>query len=214
MSSTETSKALTSAAASLQPLTTPFAPPASCGGIFDLTTTVTPDQGSGAAFEARISLPEHDPSCQPSGWHFDADQPRQLSFSPAVCPSSWTAYGMRLGPERYTTQAVCCSPYAEQRQIPICFAITNIICCSGFKYTWAPMLPPVGVIIGACIQTINSDDVDADSSTPVPPTDAAGAAQYKYGVRAHFPWSISWANSDLTALSPSPPSLTSDCSEI
>lgn len=92
------------------PQTTPFVQPSICAEIFTTTTVLAfPDSdGHQPTIEALVqdaSDPRY-PSCQPPGW---AAKPKQYQywFSPAVCPSGWTAYSLRkLDP---VTHAYCCS---------------------------------------------------------------------------------------------------------
>jgi hypothetical protein len=92
------------------PQTTPFVQPSICAELFTTTTVLAyPDSdGHHPTIEALVqdaSDPRY-PSCQPPGW---AAKPThyQYWFSPAVCPSGWTAYSLRkLDP---VTHAYCCS---------------------------------------------------------------------------------------------------------
>lgn len=96
-----------------QALTTPFTAPSSCAGQFDTTSFVTSYFWN--TFETTtvtlLVSATSDASCRPSA----VDQDGPFEFSPAVCPSGWTAYA--LGPtapvaaSTTVTTAFCCSRY-------------------------------------------------------------------------------------------------------
>lgn len=115
-------------AAIAQPLTTPFVFPPGCGGHFSSTYTVTQHRvnASPAIFRVVASIPSQNPTCQPRGWNAGSTP---FVFSPAVCPSEWTAYELKVYTStweeeiftlnstytRYlstvVSQACCCSKY-------------------------------------------------------------------------------------------------------
>ncbi|KAJ2966516.1 hypothetical protein NQ176_g10114 [Zarea fungicola] len=95
-------------------LTKPFIPPTSCHDAFLPTTTIT-DSGYGLSrttvWELQAASTE---GCMPPGSY---PTNRWLSFSPAVCPSGWTAYDMG-GNSAYNMEtasveftAKCCTRY-------------------------------------------------------------------------------------------------------
>ncbi|ATY65595.1 tyrosine phosphatase [Cordyceps militaris] len=85
-------------------LTTPFVPSGCEGGQF---TTVT-----GVPYHTTdtfvVSDPRRSSTCQPEGW--DAGTP-QFAYSPAVCPSRWTAYSLTVASvgDEFESRAICCS---------------------------------------------------------------------------------------------------------
>jgi hypothetical protein len=50
-------------------------------------------------------------SCQPPSWASRVPESR-FSFSPAVCPSDWTAYALGVAADAIST-AYCCSWYVS-----------------------------------------------------------------------------------------------------
>lgn len=106
----------------IKTLTNPFIAPTSCHEAFLPTTTIT-DSAHGLSqttvWELQLASTE---GCMPpgsyptNGW---------LSFSPAVCPSGWTAYDMR-GDSTYKMKtasvefnARCCTRYVIQKNLAI-----------------------------------------------------------------------------------------------
>lgn len=77
----------------LQPLTTPFIPPANCTDRYNTTMFTSSGYGitSTTILEVRASIPSLNPTCQPTGWNL-TDTIR--TFRPAVCPGGWTAYDL------------------------------------------------------------------------------------------------------------------------
>jgi hypothetical protein len=106
-------------------LYTPFVQPSTCSNIFStttLTTTLThtyitshSTTFSTTVFVARLAVSDAaDPrftTCQPPGWASVVPESR-FSFSPAVCPSGWTAYSLNTA-EAVTT-AYCCARYGSR----------------------------------------------------------------------------------------------------
>jgi hypothetical protein len=107
---------------SLLAMHTPFAQPATCSDIFStttLTTTLTTTYVtsgsttlSSSVYAAKVAVSNPaDPrftTCQPPGWAGVVPESR-FSFSPAVCPSGWTAH--YLGTAGPVTTAHCCARY-------------------------------------------------------------------------------------------------------
>jgi hypothetical protein len=102
--------------ATLQALTTPFVPPPNCADQFTTTAFIssyTTGTESGYSIISFLASDPADPrfsACQPSGWDRNLDS--DFQFSPAVCPSGWTAYnlgGTVSNPEAPFTTAYCCS---------------------------------------------------------------------------------------------------------
>lgn len=96
-------------------LTTPFAQAPNCADIF--ATTTFDVSSTFWANHTRTTIPVTfsnvaDPrfaACQPPGW-VNRPPNRRFEFSPAVCPSDWTAYRVgRTGAS--VTTAHCCTRY-------------------------------------------------------------------------------------------------------
>lgn len=98
------------------PLTTQFVQPeAYCGDIFSEVSNTwrTDSDGATELLDYVYMSNSRDPrfaSCQPSGWDSVPSNYR-LTFSPAVCPMSWTAYHLEIlgGPSSDITRAFCCA---------------------------------------------------------------------------------------------------------
>ncbi|KAK3897131.1 hypothetical protein C8A05DRAFT_20042 [Staphylotrichum tortipilum] len=110
----------TSATGSILALPTPFIQPTTCTDIFSisvLTITVGEKDNHVTTSTAAFTLSDvSDPrftSCQPPGWAGVVPESR-FTFSPAVCPSGWTAY--MLASESQLNMAYCCARY----QSPTC----------------------------------------------------------------------------------------------
>lgn len=81
------------------PMTTPFAIPSICTGNFNSTTTITKTY---AAYES-VTVRLFDVAPDAEACHYgQAPKPTArhlaLGFSPAVCPSAWTAYSLEMDP--------------------------------------------------------------------------------------------------------------------
>ncbi|KAK1764331.1 hypothetical protein QBC33DRAFT_497975 [Phialemonium atrogriseum] len=106
-------------------MTTPFVQPPDCTDVFSTTDIVTSfywGNYSETTLHVSISGPDGSrfTSCQPSGWANVAPQSR-FHFSPAVCPSGWTAY--HLEPFQTVTPAIttaycCASEIGETPSVP------------------------------------------------------------------------------------------------
>ncbi|KAK4100218.1 hypothetical protein N658DRAFT_497447 [Parathielavia hyrcaniae] len=158
-----------------QALTTPFVPPPSCANQFITTSFVSSSTtvtvlASGPA-DARFS------ACQPPGWDSGGESSglNGFRFSPAVCPSGWTAYNLGGTMLSDVTTAYCCS--------------------SGFTHSlyWNQI---DGISPTACFANI---------SDTTAPTATASSALSPHGFRVHNAWHISWEASDIPSLSPTPP---------
>ncbi|KAH8894661.1 hypothetical protein GQ53DRAFT_839647 [Thozetella sp. PMI_491] len=181
-------------ATSLLALTTPFAQPPSCTSIWDLTTVTTRTDGAPTtmtilasnAADARFA------SCQPSGWATDLPA-RHFTFSPAVCPSSWTYWAMRET-ETIDSQAHTGSTFS-----------TAYCCASGYTLKTSNIVIPT--MAAPCVRSFSAGD-----HTTITATEGGGASQTTAitdGWMIHDAWQVSWAASDTSTLSPSLPTLTS-----
>jgi len=105
---------------------TAFVQPATCSDIFStkfLTTTITRTyHGTGdsstlglTVYKVRVLVSDPaDPqftTCQPPGWPANVASESRFDFSPAVCPSGWTAYGLRATDA--TSHGYCCARYGS-----------------------------------------------------------------------------------------------------
>ncbi|KAH8659816.1 hypothetical protein BX600DRAFT_551376 [Xylariales sp. PMI_506] len=190
MSSSTSSKTTTTLAP--QALTTPFVPPRNCTTQFYTTKFITSLGASTTTVKVLVSGPADAQfsACQPSGW---GEGTSSFAFSPAVCPSGWTAYDLgAAGPVTFTQ------------------TLSTAFCCaSGFKLTYNARLPISGLSETVCIETAVRDvttistirsDVHVTQVEPQFPTG---------GFRVHTAWHISWGPSDTATLTPSPPPLPS-----
>ncbi|RKU41818.1 hypothetical protein DL546_003840 [Coniochaeta pulveracea] len=172
----------------LQALTTPFVPPPNCADQFTTTSIMSSYTSGTKSGDSVIPFLASDPAdprfsaCQPSGWDWNLGS--DFQFSPAVCPSGWTAYN--LGGTVYQGQ------------------FTTAYCCSsGFTYTtidgYRPGSPGEGISTEACFATM--------TDSPAAPT-ATTASSPGPSFRVHNAWHISWAATDISSLSPIPPSFS------
>lgn len=193
-------------------LTTPFAPPPSCGDIW-LTTTGIVAGYLGTNTSKTVPFPvtivasnPADPrfaACQPPGWDAGAgptgtsNTPNHneglFTFSPAVCPSGWTAW------------------YLGHTYIPSVIGgiggiftttsyrtISTAYCCApSFEFGW-----PERVAIDALRQQGTYTTWPGCHQTVVH-TESYRAN----GVKVHRSWHIRWEASDTTSMSPAPPVL-------
>ncbi|KLU87057.1 hypothetical protein MAPG_06062 [Magnaporthiopsis poae ATCC 64411] len=179
-SSTTTARATATSAIAL---TTPFAPPPSCADIWTTTSGVVSGAWSNYTTTTFpiVASDTADPrfgKCQPPGWG------GAFTFSPAVCPSDWTAYSLGT---TYTPATAGSSPSTSNRDVS-----TAYCCARGFTLGYpAPYMTSAleaqGVTGKACVQSIQA--------TPD-------------GLRFHRAWQIRWEATDTMSLSPTPPALT------
>lgn len=116
----------TTAAAALVALTTPFVQPPSCTNLFATTSLVSSFNWNDYS-ETTVQIVFSDPanpqfaSCQPSGWDNVAPESR-FSFSPAVCPSGWTAYDVVASETDIssTSLSTVSTAYCCSRQVLYC----------------------------------------------------------------------------------------------
>lgn len=102
-------------------LTTPFVQPPGCASIWEPTIVKTFDAKGSSLTLTILASDAANPrftSCQPKGWATNIPA-RDFSFSPAVCPSGWTYWGMTetflsnvatYSDGLYST-AICCDRY-------------------------------------------------------------------------------------------------------
>ena len=121
--------------ASFLALTTPFVQPATeCASIWEPETVRTFGNGTSLTLTV-LASDAADPqftSCQPSGWATNLPA-HKFSYSPAVCPSGWTYWGMegttkiddKASAADVFTSALCCDRYVCFYQIHYCKTIAN-----------------------------------------------------------------------------------------
>ncbi|KAK4031653.1 hypothetical protein C8A01DRAFT_21172, partial [Parachaetomium inaequale] len=105
---------------------TPFVPPQSCADQFITATFISNSSGT-------VTVLASDPAnsrfaaCQPSGWDAGGEGERSFQFSPAVCPSGWTAYklgrtvsgvGVPVTHKKTFSAAYCCSRHFTHGMLP------------------------------------------------------------------------------------------------
>jgi hypothetical protein len=127
-------------------------------------------------------------ACQPSGWA-DVVPSSLWTFSPAVCPSGWTAYKLATdlaGPELSTySSAVCCSSGFELGLPAVNFRLEN----------FDPK----------CFRSLSG------VSSPAASGHGTGATRvFTDGLQIHQAWVVRWADQDTITLSPQPPALTNN----
>ncbi|KAK1757148.1 hypothetical protein QBC47DRAFT_444038 [Echria macrotheca] len=167
---------------SILTFTTPFPQPASCSSI--LTTSVQVITGYGTTATSTYLLPDttdarYTACLAPAGGD-------KFSFSPAVCPQSWTAWwlgwssvdGDRRGTAAIISTAYCCSPsFSLPEETP-------------------------DVLSPSCVQII--------TATTGPNSNGGGPVETTALSKALVPaWHISWKDTDVSTLSPQPPAITS-----
>ncbi|KAK4096689.1 hypothetical protein N658DRAFT_501295 [Parathielavia hyrcaniae] len=163
-----------------QALTTPFVPPQSCADQF-ITTTIYSDFTTTTVL---ASVPAHPrfSACQPPGWDSGGDNNSILHFSPAVCPSGWTAHALGGYESQAVSTAHCCS--------------------SGFALIDYYPFQSVDGISPQSPCVANMTNTSPPSATAFPARSTAA-----YHLRVHNAWHISWEASDMPSLSPTPPPL-------
>ncbi|KAF7532161.1 hypothetical protein G7054_g8177 [Neopestalotiopsis clavispora] len=103
-------------------VTTPFTPPQGCVDQFRTTSVVSSFWWNDYT-TTTVKVLASDPgdsrfsACQPPGWNESA----QFTFSPAVCPSGFTAYLLGHGLEWSLSTAYCCSSTIEGISTHACF---------------------------------------------------------------------------------------------
>ncbi|VUC24038.1 unnamed protein product [Clonostachys rosea] len=186
----------TTGASPASALTTPFVPPTGCADKFPLTIGIT-DSGlsNGTKTSSVLTILASGPDasgyadCQPSQWN-TADS--SLSFSPAVCPSAWTAYRISQN-SNGTWEAHCCS--------------------RGFIYGYHGH-DIHRIENTACVRAIANN---MTTSTRISArTNTVGTVVHKYTdtiktssgsstLLIHNAWHIYWDPTDVASLSPTPP---------
>ncbi|ERS95375.1 hypothetical protein HMPREF1624_08253 [Sporothrix schenckii ATCC 58251] len=197
-----TTAAITATGTSLPvALTTPFVQPGSCSDIFSTTNFFVGASGFAEEYITVAVSDATDPqftACMPSGWG-DLAATRRFEFSPAVCPSGWTAYNLRS--TALTTALSGTTSYA---------GLTTAYCCASNDHLgWfdsvkglhnaslASMQSP------ACIQTLGPATATTDDEGWTTTTRTTTAPITS--VLVQNAWHISWQTTDVQHLTPSPP---------
>lgn len=176
-------------------MTTPFSTPTECNGRFSPATTVTSTPRSWetqTTWVWAVEFSSTSPGCEPSGLGATKEFTKtEARYSPAVCPSGWTAYNIGA----YTTDGM--------KTAAVEYSAT--CCASGFDLN-SHNGP------GYAVQG-NSDCVQTVSPTTNIYSD--GHATVSLALRLHKPWRVTWKADDVTKLSPAPPpQLRPTCANI
>jgi hypothetical protein len=195
-------------ATSIRALTTPFVYAPECA-IFSTTSLVSSfhwNNYSTTTIEVLVSDLADDrfSSCQPLGWSSGPPE-SAFVFSPAVCPSGWTAHSVERG-HGYTV-ASCCDTYGFLFLFPILFPILDTrklikkkpLLSSGYALSWG-IGEIKNVATRACVKVVSATVSSGQIST----TDSVPPSR----LQVHNAWEIRWAESDRATLSPTPPLLT------
>lgn len=171
-------------------LITQFVQPASCASLFAVFSTEFPTNTINPTTTTFFTSDASNPSfstCQPSGW----DQ-ASFSFSPAVCPSSWTYFSMSttIYDKVPVSVAACCARFVhhitfeKKREYKLIFP--SSFANSGYELEIGHRYYTDGY---ACV-----------TSTRNPLHTAVTAS-------VHSPWHVAWQASDTTKFSFSLPSI-------
>ncbi|KAM0326925.1 hypothetical protein ACHAQA_006045 [Verticillium albo-atrum] len=177
------SSSSTSAAATVTALlaiTTPFVLPSDCPRF----TSINVDTSIEGV--AAVLVADDVPSCFPDGWA-DVVPESRMYFNPGVCPSGWVYHDMGNGEASDKFRAYCCD--------------------SGFDYLSFNHSELVTKdIFNACGRwTSRLDSGFGSDASNMTSDNAAGST-----LLAHKAWSIAWYSSDISSLTPQPPSITND----
>ncbi|KAF2994335.1 hypothetical protein E8E14_003117 [Neopestalotiopsis sp. 37M] len=186
-SSRRTSSTTTTTAPPLA-MTTPFVAPPGCVDQYRTTSFISSFGYKTYTYStfkvlASDSGDSRFAACQPPGWNVDA----HFQFSPAVCPSGFTAYRLdAVTYEMTVSTAYCCS--------------------SGFTFGYFDTFESTDA--AACIKDIAESTTGASSSAlKLQATAATSPTSFPRVFSVHNAWQISWESSDVATLSPSPPLL-------
>ncbi|KAB5545928.1 hypothetical protein GE09DRAFT_223619 [Coniochaeta sp. 2T2.1] len=193
----------------LIPQTTPFVQPSVCADFFTTTTfTAAPYGNKQQQAKVHALVPNQADSrfssCYPGG----PGRSDQYSFSPAVCPSGWTASYLGRDQHRrqehstYTTTAYCCpSGYSLEWQFydTSIGTFTSLAC---FQGSWQPSTTT------ATSSASGHAGVDTTSSTAQADVTPLASLDRNDDYRIQQPWHIAWMPSDTSSLSPAPPEWT------
>ncbi|KAK3390747.1 hypothetical protein B0H63DRAFT_519961 [Podospora didyma] len=186
---------MSSTTAAALALITPFAQPPSCSEIFSTTSlvssfwwnqysTTTVQILASADADAENAPPGFASTCRPPGWNTNVPLTNRFSFSPAVCPSGWTAYKLQTAEMAWpiTSTAYCCD--------------------RDYRLEWPTSdLSISGIASPACFKNLGTTFLPG--SSPSSPS----SLLFPNGIQVHNAWHISWAASDTSSLSPPPPDL-------
>ncbi|CAH0051347.1 unnamed protein product [Clonostachys solani] len=182
-----------------QALTTPFVAPSGCADNFVPANSVKTGRSQeslsifvSAAVDSRFA------SCQPPGWDRGKDG-TSFAFSPAVCPSAWTA--SRLG-QNYL------APARNGNYTAKC-------CSSGFTLTYGAEAE--GIYEFPCARTLVNNMTTMTRTSTITQAYVNNTAITSISkhttstgtttLSIHNAWLISWDPLDASTLSPSPPML-------
>ncbi|KAF7544824.1 hypothetical protein G7Z17_g9648 [Cylindrodendrum hubeiense] len=181
--STAITKTDTATATELIAITAPFKQPRKCDSQWTRTSAVSTDDDDSTSTVA-ILVSNAVASCYPSGWD-DVVYYSRFNFNPAVCPSDWVYYDM--GDVVGQSTAYCCkSGYTRLTE-------------DDYK-----ILAAAAISTHECGRwTKNTEDQVTTDNTKTTPNTVPGQT-----LRVHQAWTISWAASDTSTLTPQLPTLT------
>ncbi|KAK4042048.1 hypothetical protein C8A01DRAFT_33935 [Parachaetomium inaequale] len=167
-----------SSSSSILALSTPFVQPATCTNIFS-TSILTATVRSTNIISGSTS---------------------RFAFSPAVCPSGWTAYN--LGTDGPVSTADCCARY---NYLPPTSYLTScllaLVRSSGYsaaRPSWATGIDGLQTGTPGCFKRVTAPRASGVLDTFPGPVD----------VQAHNAYHVSWQASDTAMLTPQPPAIT------
>ncbi|KAK3299622.1 uncharacterized protein B0H64DRAFT_389160 [Chaetomium fimeti] len=167
-------------ATALLAFTTPFVVPPGCP-IFRTTSV---DISTDYIIAVATVLVADDSSCMPDGWA-DVVPESLLRFNPGVCPSGWVYHDIADGDATDKFTAYCCDRGYEFHYFKHRTLIQSKIPHACGRWT-----SRLDSDLGSDTATITS--VDIASST----------------LLVHNAWALTWSASDITNLTPQPPSIT------
>ncbi|KAK4460476.1 hypothetical protein QBC42DRAFT_332384 [Cladorrhinum samala] len=215
-STTKPTTSTSSTSPTIEPTITPFVQPPSCANLFTTITTSGLIYGNITAATLPLVLSNTaDPlfsACQQPGWDRGGagKHRRSFWFSPAVCPSAWTAYDVLADSKSKTSSAYCCSPGYTHGWPPIQsmsrvpgynsrdFACYRVLADSEDNKTLAAQAEEEGP--GDVVMVVDS------TTTITTVTSTLNSIQmFTAGVQMHQPYQIAWQSSDVPFMSPRPP---------
>lgn len=191
-------------AAALLALTTPFQQQTGCNSHFTTTSFVSTDH-YGTTYTVPLVISEQVNSCYPSGWDSAVLESR-LCFSPAVCPSGWTYYEMEENGEMAST-AYCCDRLVCTFLLSDVFIFSFLVqdtdtnpTFSGYSFLQTENTVS-DILSTACGRWISNNTMSFNS-------DDGKSTTVEGTFVVHEAWAITWMSDDTSTLTPSLPTLT------
>lgn len=183
-------------------LTTPFIQPSECTGSFTATSTLYYESYYSRFVSAYLEISDTAwpgyATCEPSGWAV-APNWNRYTYSPGVCPQSWTAYN--LGAWSADTHKTVSTAYC---------------CSSGFVYYG--IIPDLSIDFDAtpapsyCARYMQSTEMlsatATDDSMEAASTENPYAGLFPTStelMQFHLAYVVSWERKDALSMSPYPP---------